>query len=61
MPLGGHRPLPRPERLDADGKETHYQGDFENVPLRDAPELRGEARKAAGALASDSRNGRGIK
>lgn len=46
--IGKHRPLPRPERRDAHNEVTHHPGDFEDVPLRDAPELRGEARQAIG-------------
>ncbi len=46
QPIGRCWPLPRPERLNAEAKETHHPGDFENEPPRDAPELRGEARKA---------------
>jgi len=43
--LGRHWALPRPERLNADAEKTHYPGDFEGEPPRDAPELKGEARK----------------
>ena len=41
------RLLPRPERLDADGKPKDCEGDFQGVTEREAPELAGRGREMA--------------